>query len=155
MSKKFSKQPTPSTRPGFRMLFAMDFKLLLPDILQVIVLAIMGVIQIRGIHAFYQDFTRNRTTTEAQPQQQRESPTPPAVPEPPVAPPVSPPVDSAEQLPPAVIRHYIRTPMTPEHVWTRKTGTSYHLYENCQYVRNKSGVTKFDLCLICKQRSGE
>ena len=132
-----------------QLLFAMDFKPSFPDVLQWMFLAIMGVIQIRGIQAFYQDFTSHR----ARPQRQPEPPEPPAVPESPMEPPVPPPAPPPE--PPVVVRHYIRHQCFPEKVWASKTGTSYHLREDCQYVRQKAKVTSLDLCLVCQQKANQ
>ena len=143
---KACQHPTPSTPQGSRMLFAMDFKLLLPDMLQLLVVAMMGVIQIRGIQALYHDFTRHRATPAPQREQH---------PEPPVPPPVAPPVAKTEPEPPAVIRQYIRTKTYPEKLWTSKVGSSYHLFENCQHIRTRAKVTSHELCSVCQQRASD
>ena len=129
-----------------QLLFAMDFQ---PEVLQLMVLAMMGVIQIRGIQAFYQDFTRYRARTQRQP----EPPEPPAVPESPMEPPVAPP--APPPAPPVIVRHYTRHQCFAEKVWASKTGTSYHLREDCQYVRQKAKVTSLELCLVCQQKANQ
>ena len=137
------------------MILAMDIKLLLPEVflesslLFTMFVVMMGVIQIRGIHALYQDFTRYRATPEREPERQPEPPVPDAVSEPPVAHPV---VAEFHQEP-VVVRHYIRTKMAPEKVWTSQQGHTYHLYEDCQYVRSRSNTKTWSCCSVCEQKA--
>ena len=113
------------------------------------IVIILGIIQIRGLVALYQDFARSRA---GPPPVQEEPPVPP-VPVPPV--PRAPEAVVVQPAPETVVRHYIHRQVLPDQVWTSRKGGHYHLFDNCQYVRNKPGPTKVEPCIICKQRANK
>ena len=109
---------------------------------------ILGIIQIRGLIALYQDFFAR---VRAGPAPVQEEPPVPPVPSPPV--PAPPEAVTVQPAPGAIVRHYIHRQTLPDQVWTSRTGQHYHIFENCQYVRNKPDTARFEACIICKQRA--
>ena len=160
------------------MLVALDLLVFVPELLadaSSVLLSSIGLLlligfQIRGIVAACQDLgwlPARWLLTRAQPvvtsqipqpasssqpeQDQSEQPvSPPAVP---TVPPPVPPPPPASFLGGAVVRQTVRIRTYPEQVYISRSGASYHLFSDCQYIRNRNGISHPLLCSQCEQRT--
>ena len=141
---------------------AMTFWLGDSNVWSSIVLAIMAIILIRGIQAFYQDFSTYRTTREEQPdRQQQQNAVPPPVPNA-VPPPVPPPMAHQEQPqvappnpPPLIVRHYETRIKYAAKIWHSTDGPKYHIYSDCHHIKGKASTKNKTLCSQCEKIASE
>ena len=150
----------PQVASSVQMLLALDFRFFLPEMLLAsswwasIVLLVMGIIQVRGLQAFYQDFRRQRGPPPVPPPAAapEAAPVPPPAPAPEAAP-APERVPEAVPPPPPVVRHYIRTTSLPDDIWVaKKSGQPYHIFQDCQYIYQKAQVKHYELCTVCQQK---